>query len=450
MLLDSSRLVIRKDRPLPLQQGPISIANQEGDTQKSPQLFCRIGTIVCGVTILLLCLVSVSTTIGLGMLNNAVQLQHQKGSDKKGNDSMVILSRNNSAAAITGKNTSAFTGINGHEVQDVTDGTSTAVKPALWNENVINGTLYICGWSTGRLCSYLFPEFTQVLPLELETQSDNNSLLVFGLFGPCPPNRRSIDIEWVLANWTGKTLNFNSETRVKQDARNERNFVHGAVDVDNASNMNYTVRKTFCMAALLIGSYPVECRYQIFNHSLKPQSTKEKFAIYMASNCKPRFRDIAADSLTTIGVVDQGGKCAGKAGNKLSKLLPKPSRWKNTETFSKYRFCLVMENESYPGYVTEKILDAFLGGCIPIYYGTEQIFDIFNRKAFIYYNISDPAAALERIYFLENNRTAYDQVLEEEPILTNGSLDRFFSFADDIGNGTLKRRIRNMLGMSLY
>ena len=109
-----------------------------------------------------------------------------------------------------------------------------------------------------------------------------------------------------------------------------------------------------------------------------------------------------------------------------------------------------MENESYHGYVTEKILNAFLGGCIPIYFGTEQIFDIFNRKAFIYYNISEPNPALERIRYLENNRTAYDQVLGDEPILANGSLtiDQFFSFADDVGNGTLKRRIRDMLGMS--
>ena len=79
-----------------------------------------------------------------------------------------------------------------------------------------------------------------------------------------------------------------------------------------------------------------------------------------------------------------------------------------------------------------------------------QIFDIFNRKAFIYYNIREPSTALERIRYLENDRTVYDKVLEEEPSLADGSLDRFFSFADDIGNGTLKRRIRNMLGMSLY
>jgi hypothetical protein len=325
--------------------------------------------------------------------------------------------------------------------------TSAAERPVFWNENVTNGTVYVCGWSR-RLSSYLFPEFTQVIPLELETQSDNNSLLVFGLFGPCPVIRRSIGIRWIHANWSGKTLHINGETRVKQDPRNERIFVCGTVD--EASSKNYAVQNTTSMAKLLIGHLPVERRYQMFNHSLKPQSKKERFAIYATSNCVP-FRQMAADSLATIGVVDQGGPCAGKAGKKRRKLPKSVSvRRENQVLFSRYRFCLVMENESYHGYVTEKILNAFLGGCIPIYFGTEQIFDIFNRKAFIYYNISEPNPALERIRYLENNRTAYDQVLGDEPILANGSLtiDQFFSFADDVGNGTMKRRIRDMLGMS--
>ena len=78
-----------------------------------------------------------------------------------------------------------------------------------------------------------------------------------------------------------------------------------------------------------------------------------------------------------------------------------------------------------------------------------QIFDIFNRKAFIYYNIRELSPALERIRYFENDRTVYDKVLEEEPSLADGSLDRFFSFADGVGNGTLKRRIQDMLGMPI-
>ena len=35
------------------------------------------------------------------------------------------------------------------------------------------------------------------------------------------------------------------------------------------------------------------------------------------------------------------------------------------ETFSSFHFCLVMENHKLEGYITEKIMNAFVGGCIP-------------------------------------------------------------------------------------
>ncbi|MCP4606055.1 MAG: hypothetical protein GY847_37020 [Proteobacteria bacterium] len=55
-----------------------------------------------------------------------------------------------------------------------------------------------------------------------------------------------------------------------------------------------------------------------------------------------------------------------------------------TETYSKYRFVFAMENKIVPGYITEKILNAFIAGAIPIYWGhTETVERYFNRHAFI-------------------------------------------------------------------
>ena len=41
--------------------------------------------------------------------------------------------------------------------------------------------------------------------------------------------------------------------------------------------------------------------------------------------------------------------------------------WKtmNKDAFRHYRFCLVLENHYLEGYITEKIMNAFGGGCIP-------------------------------------------------------------------------------------
>jgi len=109
----------------------------------------------------------------------------------------------------------------------------------------------------------------------------------------------------------------------------------------------------------------------------------------------------------------------------------------NKDLYTGYRIVLVMEN-SY----TEKIVNAFLGGSVPIWYGTREIFKIFNRKAFVFYDPHTPQEALNRIAHLGANRTAYDKVLSE-PILANGSqtVRDYFSFQDAVGGGVLKWKI---------
>ena len=36
--------------------------------------------------------------------------------------------------------------------------------------------------------------------------------------------------------------------------------------------------------------------------------------------------------------------------------------------YRRHRFCLVMENALSHDYVSEKLWDAFAGGCVPVYY----------------------------------------------------------------------------------
>jgi hypothetical protein len=48
-----------------------------------------------------------------------------------------------------------------------------------------------------------------------------------------------------------------------------------------------------------------------------------------------------------------------------------PSKY---QTLQKYRFCLCYENaKDIPGYITEKIIDCFTAGCVPVYLGAPNI-----------------------------------------------------------------------------
>jgi hypothetical protein len=49
----------------------------------------------------------------------------------------------------------------------------------------------------------------------------------------------------------------------------------------------------------------------------------------------------------------------------------------------KYKFCICYENASYPGWLTEKMLDAMFAGSVPIYLGDPLVTEIVPPEAFI-------------------------------------------------------------------
>jgi hypothetical protein len=63
--------------------------------------------------------------------------------------------------------------------------------------------------------------------------------------------------------------------------------------------------------------------------------------------------------------------------------------WKGTVkskpgTLKQYRFCICYENmRDVKGYITEKIFDCFMAGCIPVYWGASNVTDYIPPECFI-------------------------------------------------------------------
>ncbi len=54
------------------------------------------------------------------------------------------------------------------------------------------------------------------------------------------------------------------------------------------------------------------------------------------------------------------------------------------KTMEKYKFSICYENaRDIPGYITEKIFDSFFAGCVPIYWGANNILDYIPKECFI-------------------------------------------------------------------
>lgn len=53
------------------------------------------------------------------------------------------------------------------------------------------------------------------------------------------------------------------------------------------------------------------------------------------------------------------------------------------EVMQKYKFCICYENAGYPGWITEKMLDAMFAGSVPIYIGDPEVTKTVPEEAFI-------------------------------------------------------------------
>ena len=109
----------------------------------------------------------------------------------------------------------------------------------------------------------------------------------------------------------------------------------------------------------------------------------------------------------------------GKWNNNLGYCVP------NKIDFSKkYKFCLALENSSVEGYTTEKIVEAFASGCIPIYWGNPAISSEFNEDAFIncanYDNWQDLIDDIKRI---DESPELYLKMMHEPIIKGNAKLE---------------------------
>lgn len=96
-----------------------------------------------------------------------------------------------------------------------------------------------------------------------------------------------------------------------------------------------------------------------------------------------------------------------------------------------YKFSLAMENTKADGYITEKIIDAFLAGNIPIYYGNYMIEEYINPKAFILIKgEEDMMEKIEYIKKIDNDDKLYKSILREKVLIN-----------DNIQNDSAKGRI---------
>lgn len=102
---------------------------------------------------------------------------------------------------------------------------------------------------------------------------------------------------------------------------------------------------------------------------------ERKFCNFVYSNSGANNnRELFYRMLSQYKTVDSGGRYLNNIGKPVTDKL---------EFQSGYKFSIAFENSCSRGYTTEKLIDAFAAGTIPIYWGNPYVYREFNEKAFI-------------------------------------------------------------------
>lgn len=94
-----------------------------------------------------------------------------------------------------------------------------------------------------------------------------------------------------------------------------------------------------------------------------------------------------------------------------------------------FRFNICFENTVSTGYITEKLLQAKVAGCVPIYYGDYSVYKDFNAMGFINYNsIGDSETLKKYIQNMDKNKNFFSTFAAQPLFKVMPNLDRLYSF----------------------
>mmetsp|Transcript_1913 Transcript_1913/g.4218 ORF Transcript_1913/g.4218 Transcript_1913/m.4218 type:complete len:223 (-) Transcript_1913:194-862(-) len=157
-----------------------------------------------------------------------------------------------------------------------------------------------------------------------------------------------------------------------------------------------------------------------------PLSEKRNAIAYLNFNCNTKNgRQGILQSIVDLGIVTVDG--LGLCGKRLNGASTNPAfdamagprfgndrKNRKIEAFRSYKFCIAIENSNVQDYITEKVWQPLVAGCVPIYYGSPDIKDVVpDPNAILHYPDfdNDPEKLSREIERLMNDDEAYAEKL---------------------------------------
>ena len=175
--------------------------------------------------------------------------------------------------------------------------------------------------------------------------------------------------------------------------------------------LHFSDRYVRCPNYLMNLKYADDVKLMLSRHT-DAHEKREKFCSWVCSNGHAdKIRDTIFDSLSEYKPVDSGGRYRNNMG--IAEGVPDKRKFQQ-----EYKFSLAIENTSYKGYTTEKLIESFAAGGLPIYWGDPDVSKYFNPRAFVnlmdYPTIED---GIEAVKALDNNDNLYQEMLSQKDLL---------------------------------
>jgi hypothetical protein len=156
-------------------------------------------------------------------------------------------------------------------------------------------------------------------------------------------------------------------------------------------------------------------RFKKMREKILNNPKKTKFCAAVISNGgEELFRTKFINELNKYKKIDMGGKYLNNVEGPVKDKI---------KFLSSYKFSIAMENSEGDGYLSEKIIDSFISGTIPIYYGDYILDEYINQKALILIkNEKNIEQKIKYIIELDNNYEKYSNILKEN-ILINENIE---------------------------
>jgi hypothetical protein len=145
---------------------------------------------------------------------------------------------------------------------------------------------------------------------------------------------------------------------------------------------------------------------------------RKKFCVAFIGKAYPfRMQSIAA--ISALGKVDVFGGIARNSGKKAA--------LKKYETSQEYKFVFAFENDLFPGYVTEKAIEAWATGAIPLYWGSDPS-GYLNQDAMINLaNYQNLEQFTKRIGEVSNDPQVWQSIASQPILKKRPNLDEVVS-----------------------